>query len=239
MKITIQKKEEKKMKKVIIMLICCAIFVAMVSCNKNDDIDLEHTDESEDILSANDSAFFMSSPKNFSVNEKTTPENTELIKSEKHFQIYKYKDAVNKHFYRILDSNGNTVISETTTRPLSISISEYGIVDISISFGTGVCQHQYYNIGKNILSEPFEDVFSTSDELIVYMNVPKENAIENRTLVIQNIFDKELLFVEYQLDFSKYLIPIEKIEFLPDSKSLKITYYKGSEEKLTSDILNY
>ncbi len=236
------------MKKIILALLCCMLLVAMFSCNKNNDVTLKTSNDPKIFESTDKQELENTENNTFDINNKEStksetnaegPENTELIQSEKHFQIYKYKDAVNKHFYRILDANGNTVISETTTRPLSISISEYGIVDIRVSFGTGVCQHQYYNIGKNILSEPFEDVFSTSGELIVYMNVPKENAMENRTLVIQNIFEKEVLFVEYQLDFSKYLIPIEKIEFLTDSKSLKITYYKGYEEELTTDILNY
>ena len=178
-------------------------------------------------------------PYHSSTGEDTLPENIELIKQEKHFQIYEYKDAVNKHFYRILDSNGNTVISETTTRPLSISITEDDIIDISISFGSGVCQHQYYDIDKNILSERFFDVFATSGELIVHMNVSKENAMENRILVIRNIFDKEVLFVEYKLDFSNYVIPIEKIEFLANSNALQITYYKGSEKELTTKILNF
>jgi hypothetical protein len=70
------------------------------------------------------------------------------------------------------------------------------------------------------------------------MNVTKENAMKDRTLVIQNIFDKEDLFVEYKLDFSNYVIPVEKIIFLKDSNSLEITYYKGSEGELTTEILN-
>ena len=228
------------MKKTILVLICFVMLATTVSCNKCDDIDLEHTDESEDIVSANNREFLShASQKSLSVSEKTLTENTELIQSEKHFQIYKYKNAVNKHFYRILDTNGNTVISETTTHPLSISIIEDDIIDISTGFGASVCQHQYYDIEKNTLSEPFGDVFATSREMIVYMNIPKENAMENRTLVIQNIFDKEVLFVEYKLDFSNYVIPIEKIKFLTDSNSLEITYYKGSEKKLTTEILNY
>lgn len=176
-------------------------------------------------------------PYSGSANEETLPEN--IIQSEKHFQIYEYKDTINKHFYRILDSDGNTVISETTTRPLSISMIEDNIIDISISFGSGVCQHQYYDIDKNILSDVFFDVFATSGELIVHMDVSKENAMENRILVIRNIFDKEALFVEYKLDFSNYVIPIEKIEFLTNSNALEITYYKGSEKELTTEILNF
>ena len=63
--------------------------------------------------------------------------------------------------------------------------------------------------------------------------------MENRILVIQNIFDKEVLFVEYKLDFSNYVIPIEKIEILTNSNSLEITYYKGSEGELSTEILNF
>ncbi len=241
-------------KTVLSVLLCGALLSTATSCNhsnaiySNNSTDSQfleentsaHTQQIENILLANNDAFLShEESKKASVSEETLPENIELIKSEKHFQIYEYKDAVNKHFYRILDSNGNTVISETTTRPLSVSIIEDDIIDISISFGSGVCQHQYYDIDKNILSELFFDVFATSGELIVHMDVPKENAMENRTLVIQNIFDKEELFVEYKLDFSNYVIPIEKIEFLTNSNSLQITYYKGSEKELTTEILNF
>ena len=39
--------------------------------------------------------------------------------------------------------------------------------------------------------------------------------------------------------YDKYVIPIEKIIFLKDSNSLEITYYKGSEKELTTEILNF
>jgi len=226
------------MKKAILVLLCCLMLTTTVSCNKNDNINLETIASVRDTAN-NDTFLFHEESKKANIGEKTLPENIELVKSEKHFQIYQYKGTVNKHFYRILDSNGNTVISETTTRPLSIAIIGDDIIDISISFGSGVSQHQYYGIEKNTLSDTFEDVFATSGELIVYMNVPKENSMKNRTLVIQNIFDKENLFVEYKLDFSNYVIPVEKIIFLKDSNDLEITYYKGPERELTTEILNF
>ena len=214
------------------------MLTATVSCNKNDNINLETIASVRDTAN-NDTSLSHEESKKANIGEKTLPENIGLVKSEKHFQIYKYKGTVNKHFYRILDSNGNTVISETTTRPLSIAIIGDDIIDINISFGSGVSQHQYYGIEKNTLSDTFEDVFATSGELIVYMNVPKENPMKNRTLVIQNIFDKENLFVEYKLDFSNYVIPVEKIIFSKDSNALEITYYKGPEGELTTEILNF
>ena len=237
-------------KTVLSVLLCGALLSTATSCNRsnaiysNNSTDSQFLEENtsaytQQIFSANGAFLSHEESKKASVSEESLPENIELIKSEKHFQIYEYKDAVNKHFYRILDSNGNTVISETTTRPLSVSIIEDDIIDISISFGSGVCQHQYYDIDKNILSELFFDVFATSGELIVHMDVSKENSMENRILVIQNIFDKEVLFVEYKLDFSNYVIPIEKIEILTNSNSLQITYYKGSEKELTTEILNF
>ena len=244
------------MKKTILVLLFCAILTVTVSCNTSDDIDLESTAAITTIQPADSTSNALSTPsdttpkdtetnnvekesENLKSRENPLPENTELIYTEKHFQIYEYKDAVNKHFYRILDSNGNTVVSETTTRPLSINMVGDNIIDISISFGSGVSQHRYYSIDKNILSSAFFYVFATSGELIAYMNTPKDNAMGNRTLVIQNVFDKEVLFVEYELDFSNYVIPIEKIEFLKNSNSLQLTYYKGSKKELTTDLLNY
>jgi len=215
------------------------MLITMVSCNKRDGMDFTNLDGDDSILSTNNCTFSHEESKSLKNGEEPLPENTELIQSERYFQIYQYKNAVNKHFYRILNSNGSTVISETTTRPLSISIIEDNIIDISIGFGTGVCYHRYYNINKDILSELFGNVFATSGELIAYMNVPKENAMESRTLIIQNIFNTDALLVEYKLNFSEYVIPIEKIEFLKDSSSLQITYYKGDEQKLTTEVLNY
>lgn len=113
--------------------------ISAISCNQNDDVHLANTDESENIDTFQES---------LSVREESFPENTELIRSEKHFQIYEYNDAVGQYFYCILDSCGNIVISETVTRPLSICLIEDDLIDISIAFGTGICQHRYYNAEK-------------------------------------------------------------------------------------------
>lgn len=80
-------------------------------------------------------------------------------------------------------------------------------IDIGIGMGTGITIHKYYNANENTFSEEFTNVLTNSDKLIAYIEVSKENPLENRKVVVQNIFDKSLFYEEFKLDF-QMLIPL-------------------------------
>jgi len=104
--------------------------------------------------------------------------------------------------------------------------------------GTGITIHKYYNANENIFSGKFTNVLTNSDKLIAYIDVSKENPLENRKVVVQNIFDKSLFYEEFKLDFSNVDTPVIEAEFSKDGASLLLTYLSGEKQTQTSEILD-
>ncbi|MFR6298733.1 MAG: hypothetical protein ACLUML_05835 [Acutalibacteraceae bacterium] len=51
--------------------------------------------------------------------------------------------------------------------------------------------------------------------------------MENRKVVVQNIFDKSLFYEEFKLDFSNVDTPVIEAKFSKDGASLLLTYLSG------------
>lgn len=160
----------------------------------------------------------------------------EIIDFGKYYRIYKTNN--DQVCYDIYDLNGVVVLSEKTDRPLGINMLNDNIVDIEVDMGTGLTIHKYYSVEKNVFSQKFTYVLTNSDELIAYIDVPKEKPFENRKVVVQNIFDKGLFYKEFQLDFSNVDTPVIEALFSKDGKSLKLTYLSGEEQMQLSTVLN-
>ena len=156
------------------------------------------------------------------------PEQIEIIDSGTYYRIY--KGNINQVCYDIYNSDGEIVLSEKTDRPLEINMINDDIIDIKIGMGTGITIHKYYSVGENIFSQQFSYVLSNSDQLIAYIDVPKEKPLENRKVIVQNIFDKSLFYKEFQLDFSNVDTPVIESDFSKDGASLQLTYLSGEEQ---------
>lgn len=163
-------------------------------------------------------------------------EQTEIIDSGAYYRIY--KGNINQVCYNIYNSEGEIVLSEKTDRPLEINMINDDIVDIKIGMGTGITIHKYYGVGKNIFSQEFPYVLSNLDKLIAYIDVPKEKPLENRKVIVQNIFDKNLFYKEFQLDFSNVDTPVIEAKFSKDGASLQLTYLSGEDQTQISTVLN-
>lgn len=162
-------------------------------------------------------------------------ENYKIIDSCEYYRIYKINTT--QVYYEIYNSNGDIALSETTDKPLTIDMINNDVVDIGIGMGTGLTTHKYYSIKQNLFSQEFLYVLSNSNELIAYIDVPKHKSFENRKVIVQNIFDKELYHKEFQLDFSDVDTPVIQGSFSEDEKSLQITYFSGKDEIEISEIL--
>ena len=160
----------------------------------------------------------------------------EIIDFGKYYRIY--KGDVTQVCYDIYDSEGKIVLSEETDRPVEINILGDNIVDIEIGMGTGIATHRYYHVKKNVFSQEFQNVLSNVDNLIAYIDIPKENPLKNRKVIVQNIFDRGLFFKEFQLDFSKLDTPVIDAMFSKDGTSLQLTYFSGEEQTQTCTILS-
>jgi len=157
------------------------------------------------------------------------------IDSNENYCIYKTSET--QVCYEIYNSNGETVLSETTDKPLTINMLNDDIVDISIGMGTGLATHKYYSISKNLFSQEFLYALSNSNELIAYIDVPENHSFESRKVIVQNIFDKSAYYKEFQLDFSDVDTPLINAAFSEDETSLQLTYLSGEEETQTSKTL--
>lgn len=162
-------------------------------------------------------------------------ENKEIIDSGKYYRIYK-KDTT-RIYYEIYNSNGEIVGSETTDRPLIIDMLTDNIVDISIGMGTGLTIHKYYNIEKDLFSQDFSYVLATLNELVAYIDIPKEKPFENRKIVVRNAFDQNLFYKVFPLDFSPIDTPVTQAAFSKDGTSLQLTYLSGKDQREVSESL--
>lgn len=164
-------------------------------------------------------------------------EDREIIDSGKYYRIYSYKKSITKVYYNIYNSKGEIVLSETTDRPLIIEMLNNDIVDIKIDMGTGITIHRYYDVEENVFSQDFQYVLSNFNELVAYIDVQKENPFENRKVIVQNIFDRDSFYKEFQLDFSNIDTPVIDASFSNDGSSLNIVYLSGTEQSEKTVVL--
>ena len=163
--------------------------------------------------------------------------NKEVVDSSRYYCIY--RENTTSMRYEIYNSNGAVVLSDITDKPLKIEMLDMNIVDISVGMGTGLAKHKYYSVDKNLFSEEFLYVLSNSNELVAYIDVPKEQPFENRKLVVQNIFDKDVFYREYQINFSRVDTPVIEAVFSEDGSSLHLTYLSGEDLTQISQIIKF
>lgn len=153
-------------------------------------------------------------------------QSAELIQSGRYFNISKGTQPSEVN-YEIYDVGGNVVLSESTDRPLSITMADESTVDISEGMGSGLTRHVYYDTENDAFSDEFYYVICTSDNLVAYIGTSQNDESKNRTLIVQNIFGKEDFYKEFQPDLSEtslYDLSAVEGEFSTDCSSLNITY---------------
>ena len=190
------------MKKYIAFLLCLIITISLFSCdtaNKDTENDTANTELSDKDDSTTD-----------------TPAN------DTNKQYYKIeKTELTRVRYYIYDSNGNTVLSDETDRPLDISMLGDNIVDICIGMGTGLSIHKYYDVQNNRFSEEYTYVAAFSGNLVAYID---GDSLYNRTLVVRDIFDRNIFYKAFGLDFSPVDTPIESAIFTDGEAELEVVY---------------
>ena len=147
-----------------------------------------------------------------------TDNNRETVVSEKYYKIEK---DTKYYYYTVYGADGKEALSDKTSRPLTVKMSGEDIVDISIGYGTGIASHQYYSVSRNALSDELFYVVASSGETVAYL----DGTLEDRTLVITNVFDKQDTNITHKLSFSPTNTPVTKAEFT--DTALYITYLSG------------
>ena len=152
--------------------------------------------------------------------------------SEKtYYEIIDKTDEGGEYGYEffIYDGKGNIVLHNETRVEPRIEYTESGLLEIMVSVGSSAQLFRYYDIEKNILSEEsFWNPAAVKGDMIAYMTLDDEN---NILLAVQNIFDRNVFYKEFEFDFSPTAVPsnvLEKAEFIDDN-TLSITYMKGED----------
>lgn len=122
-----------------------------------------------------------------------------LIDSGKYYKVY---DGTLSEAYEIYNASGKLVRSDSTDKPLSVSMLDDYTVDISEDKGTGITQHTYYNAEKDIFSEEFIYVICAQGDMIAYIGASQEDTEHSKTLIVQSIFDKDNYYKEFENVFS-------------------------------------
>lgn len=145
-----------------------------------------------------------------------------------------------EYCYYIYNSDKEVVLKEKTYgKPPTIEMLNDDIIDIHIGMGTGVIIHKYYSVKRNAFSENFEYVIANSNELVAYINISDERQpFENRTVIVQDAFDKSVFFKEFKLNFSNVDTPVLNASFSKENTQLEITYLSGNNQTEISETIN-
>lgn len=159
----------------------------------------------------------------------STLSKSKIISDEKYYKIIK---SGNFEFtYFIYDDKKKVVEEQTVSdNPLNIELLNNNVVDVSIGKGTGLSEHHYYSVDRDTFSKKYLYVIAYSNEKIAYIDVPNDNAFENRRLVVRNVFDKSVYYQEYKIDFSKVDTPVISASFINNDSQLQITYLSGEQQ---------
>jgi len=186
------------MKKLIAILLCLVNVFALLSCEKNE------TEADETI-------------KNI---ETTSSENSKENHTPK--QYFKLEQKGFGYYYEIYDKQGDVVLAKESSRPTEITMLGETIVDIKIGMGTGLAVHTYYDVEGNRFSEEYTYVAAASGNLVAYVD---GESLNDRTLVVRDIFDREIFYKSFCLDFAPAVdTPIESAVFTENENELEVVY---------------
>ena len=175
-------------------------------------------------------AFFINSKRTSDIIETYAEE---IVTDEQYFKIT--KTGLQQYNYYIYDVNGNTVEKQIGITNLSdIKLLNDNVVDININWGTGLAEHRYYSVYRNSFSEKYMYVVAYSNEKVAYL----DGSLDNRRLIVENAFDKNEYYNEYNLEFSALVQPVIDAAFINDCTQLQITYFSDKNDTEGPDILD-
>ncbi len=134
--------------------------------------------------------------------------------------------------YEIYNANGELVRTEATDMPLSVTMLNETTVDISKGKGTGITQHTYYSVQKDAFSDDFLYVICADNDLIAYIGLAEDGS-DDKTLIVQNIFDKSSYCKEFKGVFDQvdtYDLSSVEGEFSNDLSILTVRYYQNEQQ---------
>ncbi len=115
---------------------------------------------------------------------------TETVKSGKLYRFYEKENDMNRYL-EIYNSEGKTVHSEKTLRPIDVNEIDEDLIEITVGYGTGLAGHRYYSAQRDLLSEEIFYVIANYGSLVVYL----DGELEARTVAVRDAFEAEPIFI--------------------------------------------
>lgn len=176
-----------------------------------------------------------------------TPQNVEeaaekenVISKDKRFKVVEgTKDGQVAYIYTLYDSYGNVMLEQTVVKEPHIKYITDDILEICNSYGTSAQSCTYFDLKTNKLSDICWNPSYVDGNVVVYMHYDEAHE-PNTFLIIRNIFDKEKLYKEVDLDFSPLAVPSDAIKSVKsvDDDTLEIVYLKGEREIETTTVID-
>jgi len=195
------------MKKIIALLITLAMTLPLASCRLKDSA--------------------LPPPPSDAPGETTTQPPVENDGSSAEIKYYTIENLEsNKLRYTVYNKNGDVVLEGTTERSVEISMLSEALLDVCIDAGTETETHQYYDMENNRLSETYSHVAATSENLVAYIGGSTNDPIADRVLVVRDIFDRNVFYKLFGLDFSPTMRnPIKSATFTAGEAELEVVYF--------------
>lgn len=144
-----------------------------------------------------------------------------------------------EYAYVIYDTQGNIVHQvETGAAYPQISLLEDNILGVQVKKGTGVYVHRYYDLSENLVSKEYQYVIAYCNGNVAYIEVPQEHSLQERRLVVENIFEENALPKTYDIDFALVDSPVIDAHFINDGKAITITYLSGDGQNETTQTID-
>ena len=77
-----------------------------------------------------------------------------------------------------------------------------------------------------------------SHGMIAYNDIPQDRPLENRRVIVQDIFDSAQPTCVFSLDFAQIDTPVVDAKFLSDGTQLQITYLSGAEKAEVTEVVD-
>ncbi|MBR0541462.1 MAG: hypothetical protein IJK26_04565 [Clostridia bacterium] len=146
-----------------------------------------------------------------------------LLDNGKNYEVYITDDYL--YNYYIYKNNKEIAYSEINIQQ-PVTITEYDdLIKISKDYGTGLQVIAFFDITNNLLSKNYSYVFANTRNMVAYIDVVDMN---NRKIVVENIFNDDILYEEPMYDFAKIDTPIIWASFSSD-KVLQISYESSKD----------
>ncbi|WP_167956844.1 hypothetical protein [Anaerosporobacter faecicola] len=143
-----------------------------------------------------------------------------------------YDKKTNEYILYLMDDNGATVKKISHPKIPCVYLRNRSLLQIIYYYGGWYYTTYFYDIDKNIVSQEYNLLVLVTEDKVIY--------IENRKMIIRDIFDKAKYYKEIKRNFTRTAEPTEaiyKIEFISDHE-LELHYFSGDNYHRIKEIID-